>query len=100
MYGIQKIFLFLQGTLLSALVFLSVSFITFLLQVNPLHYYQPNEEYNLAIGFPFVYYEQFWTGDNIPDSGWRLDFLVYDILITWMMVVAVLGLRLYFKKEK
>ena len=84
------------GTFLSILVFLSVSFITFLTQINPLHYYKSSETYKLDIGFPFIYYQQFWlSGSSIPNSGWTINNLFYDCLITWVVVTGI-----YFLKQR
>ena len=78
------------GTLLSILVFLSVSFITVLTQINPLHYYKSSETYKLDIGFPFIYYGQFWlSGSSIPNSGWTINNLFFDCLITWAVVTGI-----------
>jgi hypothetical protein len=78
------------ATLLSILVFLSVSFITVLTQINPLHYYKKHEPYKLEIGFPFEYYHQFWvSGSTIPNSGWTINNFFYDCLITWAVVTGV-----------
>lgn len=81
--------IFCKGTILSILVFFSVSFISFLTQVNPLHYYKSSETYKLDIGFPFTFYRQFWlSGSRIPNSGWTLDNLFYDCFITWIVVAG------------
>ena len=78
------------GTLLSILVFLSVSFTTFLTQINPLHYYKSSETYKLDIGFPFIYYGQFWlSSSSIPNSGWTINNLLYDCFITWVVVIGI-----------
>ena len=62
------------GTIISILIFFSISFITLLLQINPLGYYKNNEAYELKLGFPFTYYTQFWvSGNNYPNSGWKGD---------------------------
>ena len=83
-----------KGTLISILVFLSISFITVLTQINPLHYYKNNEAYKLDIGFPFKYYGQFWlTGNSIPNSGWTVDHLFYDCLLTWFVVTGLYYLK-------
>jgi hypothetical protein len=81
---------FFIGTFLSILVFFSVSFITILTQLNPIHYYQTSESYKLDIGFPFKYYGQFWlSGSNIPNSSWNINNLFYDCLLTWIVVVGL-----------
>lgn len=84
------------GTLLSVVVFFAVSFMTILIQINPLHYYKNGEPYKLDIGFPFKYYEQFWLrGSHFPNSGWILNHLFYDCILTWVIVTA-----LYLIKQK
>jgi len=36
------------------------------------------------------YYGQFWlSGNAIPNSGWTINHLVYDCLITWVAVTAI-----------
>jgi hypothetical protein len=87
-----------KATILSILVFLSVSFITVLCNINPLHYYKDSENYKLNIGFPFVYYEQFWLGNSsIPNSGWNINNLFLDIILTWILIVLMFG---YYKQRK
>lgn len=81
------------GTFLSILVFFSISFITILTQINPLHYYKDNETYKLDIGFPFKYYGQFFAGDTIPNSGWTPNNLFYDWLLTLIIVTGLYYLR-------
>jgi hypothetical protein len=78
------------GTILSILIFLSISFITVLTQINPLHYYQKDENYHFDIGFPFEYYSQFWIkGSDIPNSGWNLKNLFYDCFLCWIIVTGL-----------
>lgn len=87
-----------KGTLLSILIFFSISFITILMQIGPFHYYGLNETYKLDIGFPFKYYGQFWVSkSNTPNSGWHLKNLFLDCLLTWILVV---GLYVWIKKKK
>jgi hypothetical protein len=82
------------GTVLSALIFLSISFVTVLLQINsPLHR-QTND--NLDIGFPIPYYSQFMVDAPIPNSGWEGKNLVFDIFITWTVVT---GIYLFLTKK-
>lgn len=79
-----------NGTLLSILVFLSISFITVLTHINPIHYYSSLENYKLEIGFPFIYYEQFWlAGSRIPNSIWMIDNLIYNCVLTWVVVTGI-----------
>ena len=76
------------GTLLSILVFFSISFITVLIQISPLHKHY--ETYKLDIGFPFKYYGQFWlSGSTMPNSGWTLSNLFYDCFLTWSVVTVI-----------
>jgi len=93
----------IQGTLLSVLIFLSVSFVTVLTQINPVHYYKNGEPYRLDIGFPFRFYQQFWLrGSEIPNSGWFIGNLFYDCILTWMVIVGLFVLIKWrqYKKAK
>jgi hypothetical protein len=84
--------------MLSILIFFSISFITVLFQIGPFHRYGLQETYQLNIGFPFTYYEQFWVNKSYsPNSGWHLDKLFIDCLITW---ISVVGLYLVYKKKE
>lgn len=79
----------LIGTILSILVFFSISFLTVLTQINPFHYYKNEEIYQLNIGFPLIYYHQFWlSGSKIPNSGWTVNYLFYDSILTWIIVAG------------
>ena len=81
---------FFVGTILSVLIFFSISFITILGQISPLHYYKKSEAYELKLGFPFTYYNQFWvSGNNYPNSGWKGDYLLYDGFLTWFLVTGI-----------
>ena len=77
------------GTLLSILIFFSISFLTILTQINPIHYYEKYEAYKLDIGLPFVYYKQFFLrgNDQVPNSNWYPDKLFIDCLLTWISVL-------------
>ena len=87
---------FFKGTILSAFVFFSLSFITFLMQINPIHYYRKNEAYKLDVGFPFTYYRQFWlSGSKIPNSEWIVTNLLIDIFLSWVVVATLY----YFVKK-
>ena len=83
------------GTLLSILIFFSVSFITVLTQINsPIHRY---EYFEHKIGFPFKFYHEFMVDCPIPNSGWNINNLILDCLITWIIVT---GLYLIIKRDK
>lgn len=72
-------------TLLSILIFFSISFITVLFHINsPFHRMHNN---GLKIGFPFEYYQQFMVDCPIPNSSWNLNNLIMDCGITWGMTM-------------
>lgn len=84
------------GTILSVLVFFSISFVTVLTQINsPLH--RINDNYELKIGFPFEYYHEFMVDSPIPNSGWNVNNLIIDCIIFWILVT---GLYLILKRNK
>jgi len=86
----------IKGTLLSVLIFFSISFITVLTQINsPFHRIEGN--YKLSIGFPFEYYYEFLVELPTPNSGWNVDNLIIDCLITWLITI---GIRVLIKKIK
>lgn len=75
------------GTILSGLVFFSSSFITVLMLLNsPLH---RQEGFEVKIGFPFTYYQEFMVDCPIPNSAWDIKNLTLDILITWIVVTGI-----------
>ena len=82
-------------TFFSILVFFSVSFITVLSQINPVHYYGENETYKLDIGYPYNYYNQYFvSGMQIPLSAWEGRNLLLDMFLTWSIVC---GLIFFFR---
>lgn len=90
MNSTKRLKVFFSATVLSVLVFFSISFVTVLTHILPFHYYRSNESYKLEIGFPFTFYEQFWlNGSNLPNSGWTLNNLFYDCLLTWLVVTGL-----------
>ena len=89
---IKKIVL---ATVLSILMFLSISYITVLIQINsPIHRY---EYFEHKIGFPFIYYHEFMVDCPIPNSEWNIIKLMLDCGITWIIVT---GLYLIIKRKK
>lgn len=85
----------IPGTLLSVLIFFSVSFVTVLTQINsPIHRY---DRFEHEIGFPFTYYHEFMVDCPIPNSGWIIHNLILDCGITW---ITVTGLYLIIKRNK
>lgn len=86
----------IKGTILSALIFFSISFVTVLFQINsPLN--RINEIYELRIGFPFEYYHEFLVDCPVPNSGWNIKSLILNIGITWIITI---GTILIAKKTK
>ena len=75
---------FLKGTILSILVFFSISFLFVLYRISPITI---GDTYSLEIGFPFRYYNQFQlSGSTELNSGWNVTNLLWDCLITWIIV--------------
>ena len=86
----------IKGTLLSILIFFSISFLTVLFQINsPLHRIEGT--YELKIGFPFEYYYEFLVDYPIPISGWIVNNLMLDCGITW---IVTLGIMMIINKRK
>jgi hypothetical protein len=76
----------LLSTGLAILIFFSISFVTVLFQTNsPLN---RKEDYNLFIGFPFEYYLEFAVECDAPNTGWKLNNLLADIIITWTLTTG------------
>ena len=72
----------IKRTLLSILIFFSISFLTVLFQINsPLNRIEGN--YELIIGFPFEYYHEFMVDCPIPNSGWNTKNLILNCGLTW-----------------
>jgi hypothetical protein len=84
----------IYGTLLSILLFCTVSFITVLMCINsPLN--RISEIYELKIGFPFIYYSEVMVECPNPNSTWRIDYLFLDCSIVWILVQAII---IFFRK--
>ena len=82
------------GTLLSILVFFSISFLFVLYRISPL---TMGDTYSLEFGFPFRYYEQFQVrGNPYLNCGWNVKHLILDCLITWIVVCG----SFIYKKNK
>jgi len=81
------------GTLLSILIFFSISFITVLFQINsPLHHMDVS--YELRIGFPFEYYHEFMVDCPLPNWGWNVNNLLLDCGLIWgitMLIIMVIN---------
>lgn len=89
----------IKGTLLSILIFFSISFLTVLFQINsPLNRIKDN--YELKIGFPFEYYHEFWVDCPIPNSEWNVNNLILDIGIVWILTIGITILIIKRKHNK
>lgn len=75
------------GTILSVLIFFSISFVTVLFQISSPIHRQTNG--HLDIGFPFIYYSQFMVDGPEPNSGWDGNNLILDILLIWIVATGV-----------
>jgi len=84
-----------KGTILSILVFFSVSFLPFLYRISPLTI---GEDFDpLDIGFPLTYYSQFkMRGNDFFNSGWNINHLFFDCLIYW---IVICGGYVVFKRK-
>lgn len=80
---------FAIGTILSMLVFFSISFLTFIFDLHP---FNPETDsrhyvYTTEVGFPFTYYKQDFMGaDGYPFAGWNGKELLLDCAITWLII--------------
>jgi hypothetical protein len=83
----------INATLLSILIFLSISFIDFLLQIPPFS----ENRFGLTIGFPLTYYREFFPQNNF-NYAWNLFALIFDYIITW--VLTVLSFHVFTRKKK
>ncbi|WOI22744.1 hypothetical protein [Nonlabens ulvanivorans] len=86
-------------TLLSMLIFFSISFFTLFNDIHsPLSDIDLSQEF--TIGFPFTYYYEFRLDKHsIPNAGWNLKNLLLDCCSTWLTVVFMAFLiKKYFKK--
>ena len=75
----------LKGTIISTLVFFSISFLPFLYKISP---FSRGEDLNkLELGFPLRYYYHFQVrGNDFLNSGWDINNLLLDCLIYWVVV--------------
>ncbi|MCO4293922.1 hypothetical protein NF867_13740 [Solitalea sp. MAHUQ-68] len=71
------------GTVLSILIFFSVSFVDFLTQLPPIKAYRAD----LRIGKPFNYFYEFYPRGGF-NHGWNIANLILDSLITWIIVTG------------
>ncbi len=73
-----------KGTLLSMLVFFTISFFSVIYSIH-----HPEFNGQLRIGFPFEYYHQFWlNGNKYPNGGGNFLNLILDCTICWVIVAG------------
>lgn len=85
----------IKGTILSVLIFLSISFLFVLYRISPI---TMGDTYNLEIGFPFKYYEQFQLrGNPYVNSSWNVKNLIWDSFLVWF---SVSGIYVLIKNKK
>jgi len=78
----------IKGTLLSILIFFSISFLTVLFQINsPLN---RAETLEFSIGFPFKYYKELMIDCPTPNYGWAGGNLIFDCGLTWILTIGVM----------
>lgn len=77
------------GTILSILVFFSISFLDFLYDLDT---FNPNAERNVFrfdFGVPFTYYsEQFIYPNELPSTYSNLLNLLMDCILSWLLVTV------------
>lgn len=90
----------INATLLAVLVFFSISFLTVLKYINPVIRHKWSYDYSMEIGFPFSYYGQFWMKEGLH-NGWHPSGLLFDIILTWLVVVVLyFGWTQFFVTKK
>lgn len=86
-------------SLISALLFFSVSLFTILNYLEMTNEEWSSIKYKIKIGFPFSYYELFWLDCISPNRGWYVKNLVYDVFIFWF--ITFIGFLMVMRiKEK
>jgi len=81
----------LIGTLLSMLVFFTVSFFSVIYSIK-----HDFVAYNFHLGFPFEYYYGFWLKDGFQFGG-NFKNLLLDCLICWVIVA---GIYLFARRKR
>jgi len=87
----------LIGTVLSILIFFSISFLTILFQINSPLNEIPNDYYEMEIGFPLVYYREFMVDSPSRNTAWNTKNLILDTGIIWILTISAI---LFFTKSK
>jgi hypothetical protein len=81
----------------SILVFLSVSFLSFLSRISP---FQSEQTNRLEVGFPKIFYGQFLVeGSNFLNFGWSIKNVLFNFLIC-VIFVLLINLLYYLKKKR
>ena len=77
----------IMGTCLSILIFFSISFLFVLYRISPI---TMGNTYQLKIGFPLNYYEQFQvSGSDFLNSSWKVGNLIIDCFLTWIITIGI-----------
>lgn len=88
------------GTLLSILVFFSISFLTLLEDLSTFNPAANRGKYHFELGFPFTYYREFFLeGNTYQSTWWSPIYLLVDCFITWISV-AVPYTMIKFRKSR
>jgi len=72
----------LIGTILSILVFFSVSF------AQVLGSFLTHTNYNLRVGLPVTYYHQYIIDGDVQ-FGWDIGYLLLDCFIFWVATILI-----------
>ncbi len=80
--------LILEGTLVSILIFFSITFLTVLFKIH-FPFQIVTDSYELKLGFPFPYYHKLRVGRILSQDGWNKIFLLFDYIITWVTVTII-----------
>lgn len=85
----------IKATLLSVLIFFSISFLQVLKAISPTN---NMGSLGLQLGCPFNYYDQFYIGHELH-HGWHIKNLLIDIALVWMLTVALYLIVLRYNKK-
>ncbi len=79
--------LILEGTLVSLIIFLSITFLMVLFKIH-FPFQIVTDYYELKLGFPFPFYHRLRVDRVLPKEGWKSLFLLADYMITWLVVTV------------
>jgi hypothetical protein len=81
----------LKSTILSVLIFFTISFLSIFPYLIPFR--ESSATWGLEIGWPYKFYNEYHIGDNSFLGGWTLKTLITDCAIIW--VVTYVGYFLF-----